>query len=273
MNIDTIVTDMDDTLFNEEGLISNYTLNVLRKCLARGLRVIPASGRTHASMLPFMKQLNTGMPYIGGNGTELINGDHTILETTQFEAPLACEICDFLTQNGCYVQVYRDDCFYYAAECDPAKQYKQSSGMKGVAVGDLSSFLNFPVPKVLSVNHPDEIMRLHPIANRLFEGRATFTQSKPYFLEAMPYGASKGTALLRLAKLIQIDPNKTVVFGDSLNDMSMLAFTKNSVAMGNARDEVKQSTQFVCGLNTKDGLAHFIEKHILSERSNVYDQH
>ncbi|MEF9879765.1 MAG: HAD hydrolase family protein [Clostridia bacterium] len=64
-----------------------------------------------------------------------------------------------------------------------------------------------------------------------------------------------------------------VVFGDSLNDMSMLAFTKNSVAMGNARDEVKQSTQFVCGPNTKDGLAHFIQEHILSERSNVYDQH
>lgn len=71
-----------------------------------------------------------------------------------------------------------------------------------------------------------------PLANERFLGRAAFTMSKPYFLEAEPPGATKGEALLRLADRIGIVPERTVAFGDSLNDKSLLAFTPNSVAMG-----------------------------------------
>ncbi len=266
MTIDTIVTDMDDTLFDGEGKISDYTLRVMHECTRRGIRVIPASGRTHASMLPFMKQLDTGLPYIAGNGSELVGADHAVLSAICFDPATARDICAFLERNGCYVQVYRDDCFYYAAECEPSKRYKKSSGMRGVAVGDLCAFLTFPVPKVLCVNHPEEIERLYPIANRHFEGRATFTMSKPYFLEAEPPGATKGEALARLAELIGINPAKTMVFGDSLNDVSMLAFTEHSVAMGNAREEVRRAARYCCPPNTEDGMARFVEAYVLMPR-------
>lgn len=127
------------------------------------------------------------------------------------------------------MQVYRDQEFYYANECDMSRRYKRSSGMKGVAVGNLGAFLDFPTPKVLSVNEADEVRRLFPTANERFKGRATFTVSKPYFLEAEPIGATKGEALRRLARRINIVPERTAAFGDSLNEFSMLDFTPNSV--------------------------------------------
>ncbi len=265
MTIDTIVTDMDDTLLDGEGQISPYTLEVIEKCKRRGIRFIPASGRTHASLLPFMKRLDTGLPYIGGNGSEIIGADHQVLEQITFDAETAREICAFLIENGFYVQVYHDQEFYYSAECDIARRYKKSSGMKGIAVGDLVSFLNFSTPKVLSVNEPDEVRRLYPIANERFKGRSTFTVSKPYFLEAEPIGASKGEALRRLAARIHIIPEHTLVFGDSLNDVSMLQFTPHSVAVGNARPEVQKAAAYVCLPNTEDGLAHFVCEHVLKE--------
>lgn len=265
MTIDTIVTDMDDTLLNGEGQISPYTLEIIEECKRRGVRFIPASGRTHASLFPFMKLLNTGLPYIGGNGSEIIGADHQVLEQITFDAETAREICAFLIENGFYVQVYHDQEFYYSTECDIARRYKSSSGMKGVAVGDLLSFLDFPTPKVLSVNEESEVRRLYPIANERFKGRSTFTVSKPYFLEAEPIGASKGEALRRLAKRIHIIPEHTMVFGDSLNDVSMLRFTPHSVAMGNARPEVQRAASHVCRPNTEDGLAHFVYEHVLKE--------
>lgn len=265
MTIDTIVTDMDDTLLDGEGQLSPYTLKVVNECKRRGIRFIPASGRTHASMRPFMDQLDTGLPYIGGNGSEIIGADHQVLEQLTFDADTAKEICAFLIENGFYVQVYHDQVFYYSAECDIARRYKSASGMKGVAVGDLVSFLDFPTPKVLSVNEEEEVRRLYPIANERFKGRSTFTVSKPYFLEAEPIGASKGEALGRLAKRIHIVPEHTLVFGDSLNDMSMLQFTPHSVAVGNARAEVRSATAYVCRPNTEDGLARFVAEHVLKE--------
>lgn len=265
MKIDTIITDMDDTLFDEAGGISSYTMEVMRRCLARGIRVIPCSGRAQASMEPFVRQLQTGLPYIACNGAQLVNADHTVMEESLLSAELARELCDFFEQNGCYVQVYRGDRFYYADECAPSRSYKKSSGMCGVAVGDLQAFLDFSTPKVLSVHEPVQIEKLYREGMERFDGRASLTISKPYFLEAAPVEATKGAALSRLAEKIGICPETTAVFGDSLNDISMLSFSPHSIAMGNARDEVKKAARYTCRPNGEDGMARFVQERILAE--------
>ena len=74
MTIDTIVTDLDDTLLDGSGQLSAYTIEVMAEVKRRGIRLIPCSGRTHASMYPFLAKLDTGLPYIGGNGSEIGGG-------------------------------------------------------------------------------------------------------------------------------------------------------------------------------------------------------
>ena len=265
MLIDTIVSDLDDTLLDDDCHLSPYTLDVLNRCIQRGIRVIPASGRAMNSMLPHLRQLNTGYPAIGCNGAQLIGADLSLLRCLEFDAPLARELCAFMEENGFYVQVYKDEYFYYATECEPSKQYKKSSGMKGKAVGDLQAFLTFPTPKVLGITHPEDVARILPVAEERFAGRAVFSVSKPYFLEAEPPEVSKGNALRELSKMIHIDPEHTLVFGDSLNDLSMLAFTPNSVAMENGRPEVKAAARFICPPNHEDGVARFIEEYVLQD--------
>ncbi len=263
MTINTIVTDMDDTLFNEDGDISQFTLDVMRECGEKGIWLIPASGRAQASMEPFMRRLDTGLPYIACNGAQLVNADHTMMETLVLKADLAREVLDFLEENGCYVQVYYDECFYYAEECKPSRDYKKSSGMKGVAVGCLRDYVVRDTPKLLAVDDPEKITRLYPLAKERFGDRVCFTISKPFFLEAVPPEATKGDALRRLAERMDIRPERTVVFGDSLNDLTMLAYTENSVAMGNARDEVKAAAHYVCLPNGQDGVARFVKEQVL----------
>ena len=264
--IDTIVTDMDGTLLSANSELSDYTVQVMQECKRRGIRLIPASGRTHASMHSYLCRLDTGMPYIGGNGAEIVGADHRLIQQLTLEVGLAREICAAMKEAGFYVQIYGDDAFYYEADCEAANNYKISSRMRGEAVGDLCSFLNFGTPKVLSVNDPADVEKYLPVMSRRFAGRATFTVSEPYFLEAEPIGATKGEALRRLADMRgDILPERTLAFGDSLNDLSLLSFTPHSVAMGNAREELKQAAAYVCGRNTEDGLAHFVEEHVLRQ--------
>ena len=270
MIIDTIVTDMDGTLLAPGSKLSDYTVQVVSECMRRGIRLIPASGRTHPSMRPYLEQLKTGMPYIAGNGSEIIGADHKVIRQLVLDVDVQKEICAFLQDEGFYVQVYDDEGFYFAEECSQAERYRKSSGMKGTAVGDLISFLHFPTPKILTVNDPSEVQRLLPIVSQKFQGRATFTVSEINFLEAEPVGASKGEALAELAQMRgDIIPERTIAFGDGLNDLSMLAFTPNSVAMGNAREELKRHAAYVCRPNTEDGLAHFLEEHVLDRKGEM----
>ena len=265
MTIDTIVTDLDDTLLSETGKISEQTLKVLRLCLEKGIRVIPASGRAQASMEPFVRQINTCLPYIACNGSQLINPDHTLAEQLCLPITLGQEICQYFQERNHFVQVYKDNFIYYDKECDASEDYKKSSGLKGYAVGDISSFLTFETPKILCISDPESIETMYFDLLKRFAGQAIFTISKPIYIEITHPNAHKGAALQRLAARIGIHPEKTFVFGDSLNDISLMAFTENSVAMGNGRDEVKKAARHICLPNSEDGMARFVMEHILRE--------
>ena len=262
MQIDAIVSDLDDTLLNDQSVLSPYTLAVFAQAKTRGIRVIPASGRAAHGMRRFAQQLDTGLPYIACNGGQLVNADHTIMETEYLSPERAREIIRYMRRNNFYIQSYRDEHFYYDQECDASTGYKRSSAMHGHAVGDLEAFQDFPTPKLLCVQEPAEVARLYPLVQAEFPD-ISFTISKPYFLEAQPTGVSKGSALQKLAALLSLTPERTLVFGDSLNDMSMLDYAVHSVAMGNARDEVKQAARHICLTNAQDGVAHFIADNVL----------
>jgi len=263
--IDTIVTDLDDTLLSPEAQLTPYTLSIFALARDRGVRIIPASGRAAYSMRRFVEQLNTGMPYIACNGAQLVNADHTVRDTVAFAPGEARAIIRYLQARGFYVQCYRDEFFYYAQECENSRNYKRTSGMHGRAVEDLEAFVTFPTPKVLSVHEPEEVAKWLPEIREAFPD-ASFSVSKPYFLEAEPMDVSKGTALVRLADALSLVPARTLAFGDSLNDLSMLAYAEHSVAMGNARDEVKQAARYVCLTNTEDGVARFVAQYVFGNR-------
>ena len=269
MIIDTIVSDMDDTLLNEHTLLSDYTLQVLGECVKRGIRVIPASGRTRSSLRPYVEQLHTGMPYIGGNGTEIIGADHEMLEQLVIPADLLREICAFFENRGMYIHVYDEERFFYSRECPASVGYVHSSGLTGCAVGDLVEFIAKPSPKALVIDEPEKIRQVWPEFEKQFGDKVTITQSKPYFLEIVAQNASKGEALKRLMEMLDLDPEKVLVFGDSLNDLPMITLVPNGVAMGNAREQVKAAARYVCLPNTQDGVARFVQKYVLENEEVV----
>ncbi len=265
MRIDTIVTDLDDTLLNGNAKLSPLTLEMIAELKARGIRFIAASGRAACSMRPFIEQMNVGQPYIASNGAQLLNPDHTVIHADLFTPAQARELIRYFEEKNIYVQCYRDDYFYFASENENSRRYARQTGMPGKAVNDLYAFVNFETPKVLSVAAPEAVEALYPRIQKDFPD-VSFTISKPYFLEAQPKGVSKGSALKRLGEYLGFTPETTMAFGDSLNDLEMLRYTPHSVAMRNARDEVKQAARYITDLpNTEDGLAQFVLAHVLTD--------
>lgn len=266
MLIRTIVTDCDDTLLNDEMRISPFTLEVLKKAHEKGVRVILASGRAAASILPFVRQLDFKDPYIACNGAAIMDGaTHQPLDEVLFTVAQARECAAFFKENNMYTQYYLGDMFYYSEEGPFNRAYAESTLMRGVLKGDLTKAIDRPIAKLLGIDAEEHVAAAFLKAKARFGDSVSISLSKPYFLEMNPKGASKGEALERLKRYCDIDPQTTMAFGDSLNDMTMLKWAKYGVAMANARDEVKNAVGLVCPSNTEDGVAHMILRHVLKE--------
>lgn len=68
--------------------------------------------------------------------------------------------------------------------------------------------------------------------------------------------AEKYQGILEMVHLLKGDEKDIVVFGDGLNDISMIQKAPLGIAMGNAIDEVKEVADFVTKRNDDDGIEY-----------------
>lgn len=83
-----------------------------------------------------------------------------------------------------------------------------------------------------------------------------FVRWHKFSTDVLPAGGSKAKGIEIIMKKLSIDSDKVYAFGDGLNDIEMLQFVKNSVAMGNAQESVKRVAAYVTKDVAEDGLVH-----------------
>ena len=71
----------------------------------------------------------------------------------------------------------------------------------------------------------------------------------------MPAGCCKSDGMRRLLEAAGIEREDSVAFGDSGNDIDMLAWAGIGVAMGNAPEEVQAAADFVTGTLAESGVS------------------
>ncbi len=261
---DAVAFDLDDTLLRDDLTISQNTLSVLRQAAARGVAVVPASGRAWESMRPFVRQMDFTRVCIACNGAEVWDTrEEKLLARQTFPLAVADAIVDFGSQRGFYLQTYWEGRFHYNEEGEWARSYAASSMITGCLTPDVRGFIaTHPTSKILMMAAPEDIASALQEARAQFAGQASVTCSKPYFLEFNPPEATKGNALARCAALLSFSLERAVAFGDSLNDLSMLTAVGLGVAVANAREEVRARCAAVCGSNNDDGVAIFLTEHL-----------
>lgn len=84
-------------------------------------------------------------------------------------------------------------------------------------------------------------------------------------IELIPEGISKATAIKQVQNQLNISPEHTFTFGDGENDIEMFKTSKYSVAMDNASDLVKKQANFTTDTYLNDGVAKFLERHLLQK--------
>ena len=255
-----VAFDFDDTLLLDDLSISANTLKTLKRLQALGVRLIPASGRAQRSMQPFVDRIGDIEFYIACNGAEIWSAsDHRLLAEEAFSCEVGKAIAAFGKKWCVYAQTYDGPYFYYNEESVWAERYAKATKLTGKYVGDLEEYIREPRNKILMMAEEDKIASMLPKAQTLFQGKASVTCSKPWFLEFNPPEATKGKALKKVCDMFGLSLSSCIAFGDSLNDLSMIQAAGRGVLMKNGRTELRTLSDDICESNQEDGVAEYLK--------------
>lgn len=282
-----IALDLDGTLFNPDSHISQGNLAAIKRMKEQGVHVVIASGRPFTG-LPFEQLQGTGIEYaITTNGSSIydLESEKCIHDKCIFEDPLdeetALTLLDYLLTKDIHMDVFIGGVGYSPLQCISAGEklsvppsIKKYITKSRIRIADMPGFIrsnHLRVQKITLNFYPDEkgILKHREEVLSCLEANPEITCVSGGFnnLEFTKRGVTKGTALLRLAKLLEIDPEATMAIGDSENDLSMIEAAGIGVAMGNAQEVVKDHADFMTGTNAEDGVAAAIQHFAVSPQS------
>lgn len=270
MKYKMIVLDLDGTLTNNKKEITPRTKEALMKAQAKGVKIVLASGRPTYGIMPLAEELElkkNGGFILAFNGGKIIDcSDCRTIFEQKLDETLVPLLYHVAKEAGMQILTYQGEGI--AATDKNDKYVQEEARINKMPVEEYDDFLQqlvYPVNKCLIVGDPDPLHQLEIKLKKELEGRMDVYRSADYFLECVPLGIDKARSLDRLITTLGITKEEVIACGDGYNDLSMINFSGLGVAMSNAADDIKAQADYVTLSNEEDGIAHVVDKFILSE--------
>lgn len=264
-----IATDMDGTLLNNQGRVSEKNLWALKKAEEKGIMVVLSTGRPYKSADYHAKKLGLRSPIITSNGALVHDIDRNVVYENIILDEVIIKILDILEEEMIYYHLYTADSVYSKTLNKEilTKYYGDENG--NLVVGTVKFedykdilFKGHKFNKIITITNDNN--KLKNLENRLKQlEEIAITSSLGNNLEIMNKHVSKKNALESLCNSLEIKSDQIVALGDNSNDLEMLLYAGLGVAMGNALDIVKERADYITDTNDNDGWAKAIEKFIL----------
>lgn len=274
-DIRLLVLDIDGTLAGQSNQISPRVLDAIRQVQQRGIEVAIATGRMYQSALRFHQTVASTLPLMAYQGAYIKHPQtQTLHRHTPLPRHLALEILALLApleaQQELSIHLYIDDQLHVRAIIDDTEAYAARSGIRPIAAGDLTWFLQrnaaIETTKLLTLSNNIGLLSdiLDKLSQRYPDTDLYLTRSVEYFVEATHPQANKGEAVRYLAEdLLDLKPDQVMTVGDNFNDLEMLHYAGLGIAMGDAPDPVKQAADWVTPGVEQDGVAVALEQFLL----------
>ena len=253
-NIKMIITDLDETLLNSDKYISEHTISVLEKCKLKGIKIAFATARSTQNVSKILEQFMPDILICYGGALVLAN--EILIHRADISAEISSKLInDFLKEPDIIHVLATNEKVSYTNRTNP--EDKRIAHYKKV---DFSCNNNISYLKISVIsnnsNAVEKIALAYPMLDFLhYKGENLYRFANP--------NAVKWKAVQAVADFYSINTNMFVAFGDDKNDLEMIKKCGIGVAVENAIDEVKNVAKYICETNNNDGVAKWLEKHIL----------
>lgn len=281
-----IAIDLDGTLLNSYGEISEENKSILRKCAKQGIEVVLASGRVLNSVINFSKEIGDLNYAISGNGSILydLKNDKVIYDNNMNKEKVL-KIIKICEENSIYYSVYTSEgiiakgldynVLVYQNENITKKREKR---VNITIVQDVYTYIKYSnIDKFLKISICDEdkvvfssimrklkgiegidVLEVAHMSKKTIKVGNEIIPIEYYYTEITNENVNKWEAIKVLINKIGISKNQVICIGDNVNDKEMIENSGLGVAMENSNPEIKAIAKVITSDNNSSGVAKIL---------------
>ena len=268
MEYKVLAFDIDGTLTNSKKIITKNTKEAIFKAADKGCKILIASGRPVKGLVDYAQELNlkehNGYILSLNGGLIISCSDNKVIYDKKIPLEYNAEICDLAKKHSVNLLTYEGDTVI--SEDTDDKYLNIETGICKLGkkrVDNLKEYLTFEVNKYLMTGDGDYLAEVEKDVYEKLHDRMDVYRSEPFFLEILPKNVNKAESLEQLLKILGIKREELMAFGDGYNDVSMIKYAGFGVAMGNAKDVVKENADYIAPSNDEDGIVEVLNKFVL----------
>lgn len=269
-DIRMILSDIDGTLLNHQGIITPETKKAIQLCRQKGILFGIATGRPVQAVEGLLKDwgIQDDVDILLGYNGALVN-DYTLNQSFKSDLISGRILQNIIEEYAPLKSAFGifEETNLYVNQSNAITQQIAKKNKFTEIVCDLSRFYSQSVFKMLALNEKEKTDAIalfhqsHPHDD--FKG----VRSTPNLYEFMNPNISKSHGIETIVKAHGWSMNQILVFGDEMNDFEMIRDCGVGVCMGNGNPQLKALADAVTESNDEDGIAKYLYQHILKEKS------
>lgn len=287
-----IAIDLDGTLLNSNGVISNETKSILQKILDKDIKIVLTSGRMIDSIKSIAEEIGRQKYLIAGNGSIVYDIENQqILYKNFLKKEKVLDVIKICEENSIYYNIYTEkelftpalkyNVLYYHKEntnreekdrtkinivTDMYEYVKNSTRddyLKITICDENKMIFNSIIRKIKQIKGVDVLEVEHMSRKSITQGTETIELSYSY-TEVSAQNVDKWEAIKYILEREYIKEEEVIAIGDNINDKKMIenaglgiAMLESTPVVTEVADKITEET------NNSDGVAKALEKIIL----------
>lgn len=284
-----VAIDLDGTMLNNYGTITDRTKKAIEKAKKNGTEVIIASGRPIDSIKAIAKEIKSEKYFIAGNGAIIydIKKDKVIYDK-YLKKEKILEIIKICEENSIAYNVYTDktilatalkyNVLYYHKEnlkkeenkrtnisivknmYEYVKNMKEEKFLKMTICDENKSVFNSIIKKIETVKEV-EILDISHISRKTIKQGTEELIIEYYYTEITSENVNKWDAIKFLINILEVSEKEVIAIGDNMNDKKMIEEAGLGVVMKGSTPVVVEKADIIADTNDNDGVAKILEKY------------
>ena len=260
-----VVSDMDGTLLNSEGQVSDTFITLFKELKEENIQFIAASGRQYYSIVDKLKEIHADIIVIAENGGFAKRNDEELMTVS---LPL--------DKTREMIKLMRDIDDAHIVLCGKKQAYVDSDNEKFLNIFN-EYYHKYQIVDDITTIDDDEFFKIavysfggseqttYPVVSHL-ENEVKVKVSGENWLDISSTKADKGNALKHIQEMLGVHSDETMVFGDYNNDLEMLELAHFSYAMANAHPNVTEAANYTTKSNNDLGVEIVLNQLIEAKR-------
>ena len=285
-----VAIDLDGTLLNSYGEVSENTKEEIKKAIENGIEVVLASGRPISSVEDLANELQANHYLISGNGAIVYDMYKKEVVYDKFlSKEQVLNIVKICEENSIYYNIYTENevltkslnyntLFYYSENTHKQEEKRTNINILTdvydyilkandqnylkVTVCDQSQIVFASIIKKLRTINDIDVLDVAHMSKKIIKSGTEEVLVEYCYTEITNKNVNKWTALEYIMKEKNIDRSEVVAIGDNINDKEMIEEAGLGVAMGNSTPTIKEVANVEVGTNNEEGVRETFQKYI-----------